>query len=76
MTDVDDNQFAGKDGRNDRRRRSAGFRRGRSFGKTITLNRRGEAGEVADVIAFPASDTANDGTGVCIHGDGGRSGVL
>jgi NAD(P)-dependent dehydrogenase (short-subunit alcohol dehydrogenase family) len=76
MMDVDANQCAGKDGRNDRRSRSVGLRRGRSFGKTITLSRRGEAEEVAAVIAFLASDAASDGTGACIHGDDGRSGVL
>jgi len=45
-------------------------------GKTIPLGRVGEAGEVANVIAFLASDAASYVTGTCIHVDGGLSGVL
>ena len=45
-------------------------------GKTIPLGRVGEAEEVANVIAFLASDAASYVTGCCIQGDGGLSGVL
>jgi NAD(P)-dependent dehydrogenase (short-subunit alcohol dehydrogenase family) len=45
-------------------------------GKTIPLGRMGEAGEVANVIAFLASGAASYVTGTCIHVDGGLSGVL
>jgi 3-oxoacyl-[acyl-carrier protein] reductase len=45
-------------------------------GKTIPLGRLGEAEEVANVIAFLASDAASYVTGTCIHVDGGLSGVL
>lgn len=45
-------------------------------GKTIPLGRMGEAEEVANVIAFLASDAASYVTGVCINVDGGLSGVL
>lgn len=44
--------------------------------KTIPLGRMGEAEEVANVIAFLASDAASYVTGVCINVDGGLSGVL
>ena len=45
-------------------------------GKTIPLGRMGEAEEVANVIAFLASDAASYVTGTCINVDGGLSGVL
>ncbi|MEW6671982.1 MAG: SDR family oxidoreductase [Thermodesulfobacteriota bacterium] len=45
-------------------------------GKTIPLGRMGEAKEVANAIAFLASDAASYITGTCIHVDGGLSGVL
>ena len=45
-------------------------------GRTIPLGRVGEAEEVANVIAFLASDAASYVTGVCINVDGGLSGVL
>jgi len=45
-------------------------------GKTVPLGRMGEAGEVANVIAFLASDAASYVTGTCINVDGGLSGVL
>lgn len=45
-------------------------------GKTIPLQRMGESAEVANVIAFLASDAASYVTGVCINVDGGLSGVL
>lgn len=45
-------------------------------GKTIPLGRMGEAEEVAQVIAFLASDAASYVTGACINVDGGLSGVL
>jgi len=45
-------------------------------GKTIPLGRVGEAEEVANVIAFLASDAASYVTGTCINVDGGLSGVL
>jgi NAD(P)-dependent dehydrogenase (short-subunit alcohol dehydrogenase family) len=45
-------------------------------GKTIPLGRMGEAEEVANVIAFLASDSASYITGTCINVDGGLSGVL
>jgi len=45
-------------------------------GRTIPLGRMGEAEEVANVIAFLASDAASYVTGTCIHVDGGLSGVL
>ena len=45
-------------------------------GKTIPLGRVGEAEEVANVIAFLASDAASYITGTCINVDGGQSGVL
>lgn len=45
-------------------------------GKTVPLGRMGEAEEVADVIAFLASDAASYVTGTCINVDGGLSGVL
>jgi 3-oxoacyl-[acyl-carrier protein] reductase len=45
-------------------------------GKTIPLGRMGEAAEVANVIAFLASDAATYVTGTCINVDGGLSGVL
>ena len=45
-------------------------------GKTIPLGRVGEAGEVANVIAFLGSDAASYITGTCINVDGGLSGVL
>ena len=47
-----------------------------STGKTIPLGRMGEAGEVANVIAFLASDAASYVTGCCVNVDGGLSGVL
>jgi len=45
-------------------------------GKTVPLGRVGESGEVANVIAFLASDAASYVTGTCINVDGGLSGVL
>lgn len=45
-------------------------------GRTIPLGRVGEAEEVAEVIAFLASDAASYVTGSCINVDGGLSGVL
>jgi len=45
-------------------------------GKTIPLGRVGEAEEVANVIAFLASDAASYVTGTCINVDGGLSSVL
>ena len=45
-------------------------------GKTVPLGRMGEAAEVANVIAFLASDAASYVTGTCINVDGGLSGVL
>ena len=45
-------------------------------GKTVPLGRMGEAEEVANVIAFLASDAASCVTGTCINVDGGLSGVL
>lgn len=45
-------------------------------GKTIPLGRVGEAEEVANVIAFLASEAASYVTGCCINVDGGLSGVL
>ena len=45
-------------------------------GKTVPLGRMGEAAEVANVIAFLASDAASYVTGCCINVDGGASGVL
>ncbi|MGZ8203652.1 MAG: SDR family NAD(P)-dependent oxidoreductase [Burkholderiales bacterium] len=45
-------------------------------GKTVPLGRMGESEEVANVIAFLASDAASYVTGCCINVDGGMSGVL
>ena len=45
-------------------------------GKTVPLGRMGEAAEVANVIAFLASDAASYVTGTCVHVDGGISGAL
>lgn len=45
-------------------------------GKTIPLGRMGESEEVANVIAFLASDAASYVTGTCVHVDGGLSGVM
>jgi len=45
-------------------------------GKAIPLGRVGEAAEVANVIAFLASDAASYVTGTSINLDGGMSGVL
>ena len=45
-------------------------------GKTVPLGRMGESEEVANVIAFLASDAASYVTGCCINVDGGLSGVL
>jgi 3-oxoacyl-[acyl-carrier protein] reductase len=45
-------------------------------GKTIPLGRMGEAEEVANVIAFLASDAASYVTGCVIQVDGGLSGIL
>jgi len=44
--------------------------------RTVPLGRVGEAEEVANVIAFLASDAASYVTGCCINVDGGLSGVL
>lgn len=44
--------------------------------KSIPMGRMGESEEVANVIAFLASDAASYITGSCIHVDGGISGVL
>jgi 3-oxoacyl-[acyl-carrier protein] reductase len=46
------------------------------LGKDIPLKRAGEAQEVANVIAFLASDAASYVTGTSINLDGGISGVL
>jgi NAD(P)-dependent dehydrogenase (short-subunit alcohol dehydrogenase family) len=45
-------------------------------GKTVPIGRMGEAEEVANVIAFLASDASSYVTGTCINVDGGLSGVL
>jgi NAD(P)-dependent dehydrogenase (short-subunit alcohol dehydrogenase family) len=45
-------------------------------GKTVPLGRMGEAEEVANAIAFLASDAAGYITGTCVQVDGGLSGVL
>jgi len=45
-------------------------------GKTVPLGRMGEAEEVANVIAFLASDAASYVTGTCVHVDGGLAGAL
>ena len=45
-------------------------------GKTVPIGRMGESEEVANVIAFLASDAASYVTGTCINVDGGLSGVL
>ncbi len=45
-------------------------------GKTIPMQRMGEAEEVANVIAFLASDAASYVTGTSVNLDGGMSGVL
>lgn len=45
-------------------------------GKTIPMKRVGESEEVANVIAFLASDAASYVTGCCVNVDGGLSGVL
>lgn len=45
-------------------------------GKTIPMQRMGEAEEVANVIAFLASDAASYVTGTSVNLDGGISGVL
>ena len=45
-------------------------------GKTVPLGRMGEAEEVANVIAFLASDAASYVTGTCVHVDGGLAGPL
>jgi 3-oxoacyl-[acyl-carrier protein] reductase len=45
-------------------------------GKTVPLGRMGEAEEVANVIAFLASDAASYVTGSCVHVDGGLSGAI
>lgn len=44
--------------------------------KAIPMGRMGEAAEVANVIAFLASDAASYVTGTCINVDGGISGVM
>jgi 3-oxoacyl-[acyl-carrier protein] reductase len=44
--------------------------------KSIPMGRMAEAAEVANVIAFLASDAASYVTGTCINVDGGISGVL
>lgn len=45
-------------------------------GKTVPMGRMGESEEVANVIAFLASDASSYVTGCCINVDGGMSGVL
>ena len=47
-----------------------------STGKTVPMGRMGESEEVANVIAFLASDASSYVTGTCINVDGGLSGVL
>ncbi|MDB4975362.1 MAG: Short-chain dehydrogenase [Myxococcaceae bacterium] len=48
----------------------------RELGKSVPLQRVGEALEVANVIAFLASDAASYVTGASINVDGGSSGVV
>ena len=44
-------------------------------GKTVPMGRMGESEEVANVIAFLASDASSYVTGTCVNVDGGLSGV-
>jgi 3-oxoacyl-[acyl-carrier protein] reductase len=46
------------------------------LGKSVPLGRVGEAEEVANVIAFLASDAASYVTGTSVHVDGGSSAVV
>jgi NAD(P)-dependent dehydrogenase (short-subunit alcohol dehydrogenase family) len=48
----------------------------RQLGKSVPLGRVGEAEEVANVIAFLASDAASYVTGASINVDGGSSGAV
>jgi NAD(P)-dependent dehydrogenase (short-subunit alcohol dehydrogenase family) len=48
----------------------------RESGKAVPLGRVGEAVEVANVIAFLASEAASYVTGTSINVDGGSSGVV
>jgi len=63
----------------ERRAARSGISKEEHFSKTgrmVPLGRMGEAEEVANVIAFLASDLASYVTGTCIHVDGGLSGVI
>ncbi len=68
-----------KSGQHERRYEREGISAGEYYGKMakdIPLGRVGEAAEVANVIAFLASDAASYVTGSSINLDGGISGVL
>lgn len=68
-----------KSGQHERRYEREGISAGEYYGqmaKDIPLGRVGEAAEVANVIAFLASDAASYVTGSSINLDGGISGVL
>ena len=68
-----------KSGQHERRYEREGISAGEYYGqmaRDIPLGRVGEAAEVANVIAFLASDAASYVTGSSINLDGGISGVL